>query len=180
VGAVNWTSASGNTTVGLGVTASNELVGRESTRTLMSLVVQQKLGERWKYVFQFDDAYESDSVPGQQGRFEGAEWYGLVNYLYCEINPCWTAGLRYEWFSDDDGVRVQGLGYPKGIPLFPVPSHWHEFAVGVNYKPNANVTVRSELRWDWVDPLVAVPDGPFDDFDSRKQLLWSADLIVKF
>ena len=73
-----------------------------------------------------------------------------------------------------------GLGYPHGIDLNGVPSDWYELAVGVNYKPNKNVILRSELRWDWVDPLISVSDGPFDDYTSRKQLLWGTDLIVKF
>ncbi|MCR4414237.1 MAG: porin, partial [Thermoguttaceae bacterium] len=85
---------------------------------------------------------------------------------------------RYEWFSDDDGVRVAGLGYPKGISLNAVPSHWQEFSLGVNYTPNANVLVRSELRWDWVDPLVPVNDYPFDDYSDGSQFLWDEPTVT--
>jgi hypothetical protein len=42
------------------------------------------------------------------------------------------------------------------------------------------VIVRSELRWDWVDPLVPVSDGPFDDHGQLDQFLWGTDLIVTF
>lgn len=180
LGGASWISPSERTTLAVNVVASNELIGVESARTLVSLVLTQRLGERWKYVSQADIAYESNAVWDRQQGLVGAEWYGFAHYLFCELNPCWTVGLRHEWFSDDDGVRVSGLGYPKGIVLGAVPSHWNELAFGVNYKPNANVILRSELRWDWVDPLVFVYDRPFDDYSDGSQFLWGTDLIVKF
>jgi len=42
------------------------------------------------------------------------------------------------------------------------------------------VMVRSELRWDWADPLVPVPDAPFADYTKNDQFLWATDLIVRF
>ncbi len=176
LGGITWTSLDEDTSISLGIISSNEQPAGESTRNLVSFVFSQRLGERWKYVFQSDIAHEQNALLDGQD----AEWYGLVNYLYYELNPCWSLGARYEWFSDDDGVRVAGLGYPKGISLNTVPSHWQEFSLGVNYTPNANVLVRSELRWDWVDPLVPVNDHPFDDYSDGSQFLWGTDLILKF
>ena len=104
----------------------------------------------------------------------------MSNYLFYEINPCWSAGLRYEWFKDRNGTKVTGLGGPHGIPLFGVPTEWQELGLGLNYKPNKNVIVRSELRWDEASPLVPVIDAPFKDFTKANQFLWGTDLIVRF
>jgi hypothetical protein len=172
----NWTSCNEKTTLALSLVSSDEQSAGQGNRNLVSLVWQQKLGEKLRYVLQGDMTHEEGAINGTQD----AEWYGLVNYLYYDLNACWSLGARYEWFTDDDGVRVAGLGYPKGINLNAVPSHWQEVSLGVNYKPNANVLVRSEVRWDWVDPLIEVSDGPFDDYTNRGQFLWGTDLIVKF
>ena len=177
LGGLTWTSPNERSTLALSLVSSNEQFTGENVRNLVSFVWTQKLAERWKYVFQTDIGHEDNAAVENT---QDAEWYGLVNYLYYELNPCWSFGGRYEWFTDDDGVRVVGLGYPKGIDLDGVPAHWQEISLGVNYKPNENVIVRSELRWDWVDPLVATGDGPFDDYTDRHQFLWGTDLIVKF
>ena len=36
------------------------------------------------------------------------------------------------------------------------------------------------MKPNWVDPLVAVGDAPFNDFQDNSQFLWSTDLIVTF
>jgi len=175
LGGVTWTSPSKNTSVGFAMTLGDEDDLGENTRFVYSLVLKQRLTDRLTYILHHNLGHEQNAADGQD-----AEWYGLNNYLLYELNRRWSFGLRYEWFSDDDGVRVAGLGLPQGIPLDPVPSHWHALSLGLNYKFNANVMWRSECRWDWVDPLVAVDDGPFDDFTDRSQFLWGNDLIIRF
>jgi len=181
LGRLDWTSWDERTTLGLGLTTGDEDAAGLSNRTLFSLVFTRVLTDRLQYVFQLDTAWEQNAAGGGA---QDAEWYGIVNYLFYELNPCWSVGLRYEWFADDDGVRVADVnaagGPPRGILLNGVPSHWQEIALGVRWKPNGNVIVRSELRWDWVDPLVPVSDGPFDDHGQLDQFLWGTDLIVTF
>jgi len=176
LGGVTWTGPEKRTTLAASLISSNEQLTGESTRNLISLVWTQKLGQRLTYVLQSDIAHEQNALPEGQD----AEWYGLVNYLIYDFNPCWSMGFRYEWFSDDDGVRVAGLGYPKGIDLRAVPAHWQEVSFGLHYKPNANVLLRTEVRWDWVEPLVVVQDQPFDNFTDGSQFLWGTDLVIKF
>ena len=45
-----------------------------------------------------------------------AEWYNLAHYLYYKVNDKLSLGTRAEWFRDDDGFGVSGLGAP---PLQP-------------------------------------------------------------
>jgi len=147
-------------------------------------VFTRQLTSRWKWVLEQEAGWE-ENVTTQMGTAD-AEWYGLTNYLFYTINPCWSLGLRYEWFADDDGARVDHRnaagGPPKGMYYDGVPYHWNDLALGVNWTPNRNVTLRSELRWDWLALVGStVPlDGPFNDYGNRDQFLWATDLIVQF
>jgi len=183
LGGVSWTDPCERTSVAFALTTSNEDDAGQNNRFAYSLVLTRQLTKRLKYVLQHDLGHEDDALTfiGVQD----AEWYGLNNYLLYELNPCWSFGVRYEWFADDDGARV---GTPPQLARptdrftgNSVPGHWQEVTVGLNYKPNDNVTLRSECRWDWVDPhSPLVADGPFNDFEDRHQFLWGVDMIVQF
>jgi len=183
MGGVNWTSKSERTSLAWAITIGNEQApGIESTRTLSTVVFSQKLGQKWKYIFQNDYGYETN-VGGVD-----AKWYSFINYVTYEFNEKWSFGARYEWFTDEEGTRVAGIGVRdgllKGIPLTATPARWQEATVGLNYKYNKNLTVRSEVRWDWATPIGgaawAEGYGPFDDFTKRDQFLWDIDLIARF
>ena len=175
-----WTSPSEKTTVGLEFFFNNQQLTGENVRSHYALVLSHKVSHRLTYVLEHNYGFEDDAFPAPGGGGEDAKFYSIVNYLLYEINPCWSAGLRYEWLRDRNGLIVVGLGPPHGIPLFGVPTDWNELALGLRYTPNKNVMVRSELRWDWADPLVPVPDAPFADYTKNDQLLWATDLIVRF
>jgi len=191
MGGFNWTSESEKTSVAWGLIFSNEQApGIPSTRMLSTIVFTQKLGEKWKYIFQNDYGNETNvaSIGGAD-----AKWYSFINYLLYDFNDKWSFGARYEWFTDEDGTRVAGLGtidgFLRGIPLTAIPARWQEATIGLNYKYNKNVLVRSELRWDWatplggntwVDPNGQAAHGPFDDFTERHQAIWDIDIIAKF
>ena len=180
LGGVSWKSPSDRTTVDFAVTTSNEDDAGLYNRFAYSLVMAHQATPRLRWVLQHDLGYEDNAVAGVQD----AEWCGINSYMFYDLNSCWTLGLRYEWFHDDDGTRVQSGnaagGAPNGIQLNGIPAHWQELAVGLNYKPNANLIWRTECRWDWVDPIIAVPDGAFNDYNDRNQFLWTADVIVQF
>ncbi len=189
-GGVNWTSESKRTALAWTVTAGNEQApGIPSTRTFSSVVLTQRLGEKWNYVFANDYGYETNVGGGGTD----ARWHSFVNYLFYELNEKWSLGARYEWFTDVDGTRVAGIGMRdgmlKGIPLTATPARWQEATLGVNYKHNKNVTIRSGARWDWAVPIRGgawvdgdgnPAEGPFNDFSQRRQFLWDMDMIVSF
>jgi hypothetical protein len=182
LGGVNWTSYDKKTTGAFAVTVSSEDAAGENTRTMYDLYFTRKLGDRLTYVIEHALGTEVNGVrPGQS-----AAWFSVVNYLLYEVNPCWSFGLRYEWFDDQDGTRVQGIGgareseSPRGFVFAPYPADWNELSAGLNWKPNCNVIVRSELRWDWQNPWVADHKPPFNDQRDRHQFLWASDLIIKY
>ena len=102
------------------------------------------------------------------------QWYSITQYLFYEVNDCWDAGLRFEWFRDEDGQRVDVNGAG--------PGSFYEATVGLNWIPHANISVRPELRWDWFDGQ----GRPFDSRDggmsgtSTNQFTAGLDCVLSF
>ena len=121
--------------------------GIQGTRVMNSLVFTYNFTDRTQYVFQSDVGWQENGIaPGTD-----AEWYGVNQYLFYTINDCWKLGARGEWFRDDDGarlvaapVRIGGLGLAPAT----VAGNYYEFALGANWTPGTNLTIRPELRWD--------------------------------
>ena len=69
-----------------------------------------------------------------------ADTFDINQYLFYTINDCWAAGGRFEWYQNE-GIYTD-IGQQSDI---------YALTLGVNYSPNANLTFRPEVRWDWVD-----------------------------
>jgi hypothetical protein len=166
VGGIDWTSPDQRTSIAFAIN-----VGREqdepplstNIRTLYSLVIQHWLTERLHYVIQYDHGFEKGGAP--HGR--DADWFGVNQYLYYTINPCWRAGLRGEWFCDEDAARVDSR----------VAADYFEVTLGLNWMPSGWITVRPELRWSWADTL---DGGSLPANLRRDELLLAADVIMRF
>lgn len=171
-GSIAWTSRNGRTNIALGVDAAREQPDPSSNvRTVFSLVVQQKLGERWQYVIQWDYGSEPGAGGGNPttiGNPTVASWYGLDQYVFRTINERWKAGMRFEWFRDENGSRVPGA-HQTG--------DYYELTAGANWTPGKHVTLRPELRWDWTGTAGLYP---FGDGTRSNQLLLDCDLILQF
>jgi hypothetical protein len=178
-GGVNWTSKDQKTTLAwenfLGNTDNNN---PQATRYHYCLVFTRKLGEKWQFAFEHNLGYDNGANATSNG-FTHGDWYSFAPYLIYTINDCWSAGMRCEWFSDDDGTVVAAVGPPAGTP---VPAHYTDLTWGVNWKPHQskNVLVRSELRYDWANDALPPGQRPFDGGQKNDQFLWATDLIVKF
>jgi hypothetical protein len=173
MGGWNWTSCDEKRTLAVEGFVGDQVVG--STRSHVCIVFTQKLGCKWRYALETNFAYDPAliAVPGVAGpgTRKHADWNGCSNYLIYDINDCWSWGMRYELFNDDDGAVVAQVGPP---PAGPVPSNYSALTVGLNYKPNKNVVVRTEMRYDHTTAPV------FESFTTKDQFLWSTDLIVRF
>jgi hypothetical protein len=175
LGGLTYTPECADWTLALaGITGEEDnLDGRLTHRALYSLVFTYNITDDWQYVLQNDVGWQQsiEDVTGQD-----AEWYGVNNYLFYTINKCWRAGGRFEWFRDDDGVRVTGIDidnpYDGGSP-----GDFYEVALGLNWSPTANILVRPEVRWDWYDGIGALP---FGDETDDEQFVGGFDAIVKF
>jgi hypothetical protein len=123
------------------------------------VMFHQAFAEQWHFILQHDYGFQQNARDGQN-----AEWYSLVNYLSYDISPKWTAGLRTEWFHDDDGTRFASL-----------PGSYYALSATINWKPSAWLTLRPEIRYDWASGLT-----PFKDETRDHQLLLAIDAVVRF
>jgi hypothetical protein len=98
IGGLKW-QCSDDTEIRWGMTVGEQ--GPNNTVVMYDLVLIKQLNDRLKYVLQHNNG---NSNGGSDSHFMPGEWYGIVNYLQYEINDCWSAGARFEWFRDVDGT----------------------------------------------------------------------------
>lgn len=186
MGGVKWVSESKKTSVDYAVSVGpqdppadfNQVPG-DQRRFVYSLVIQQQLTERLRYVA-VQNLGTEENAPTPDNT---AEWYGLNQYLLYTINPCWSANLRAEWLRDDDGVRVAGPGNIPGIYAWSgrgYAGNFYEVTAGLNWRPNGNWIVRPECRYDWYSGPAGPVGLPFDGGDASDQFTFGMDAILTF
>ena len=80
---------------------------------------------------------------------------GISNYFIKTLDDCNAVGLRYEWLGQEfDGDQID----------------FHELTIGWNHRRSANLIIRPEVRWDWINN-----DGFEDDHAS-----FAMDAIMTF
>ena len=166
-GVLNWTSCDEKSSFSFVFDMGNEDDAGQALRYLQSIIFERELGDRWSYVFYSDFGFEQDAIAGGGTAY----WYNVVQYLAYQINPCWTVGVRYEWFDDLDGFIVDPT---------PGPGVFQDLTFGLNYTPNDWLIVRPEVRWDWFDARSGVGPGPFKDGTERNQFMAAIDAIITF
>ncbi len=96
-----------------------------------SFVADYTLSKKWEYVFQSDLLDTDNTAAGGIGNLS----YGANNYLFYTVNDCWKWGTRAEWWkSNTIGNDMHSF---------------YEVATGPNYKYNANLTIRPEMKFNW-------------------------------
>lgn len=152
----------------------------DQERFVYSLVYQQQMTERLRYVLVHNLGTENNGTPTGST----AEWYGLNNYFLYKVNPSLSANLRFEWLRDDDGARIAGPGNIPGVTAWNgrgFAGDFCELTAGLNWRPHPNVVVRPEARWDWYIGSTG-PGGilPFDAGTSDDQFTFAADVIITY
>ena len=66
------------------------------------------------------------------------------------------------------------------MPLAVLGSKYNDVTIGLNWKPNMNVTLRTEVRWDWAQNPAVAGVKPYDDGGSNSQFLWGNDIVIRF
>lgn len=117
--------------VDLALTTSLGDTGYRRSGRLTSGVAQLQLTDALSYVFQADVL-----------NLDTNQEFGIVQYLFRDINPCLALGARLEWWKSDQ--------------FFTDTKSTYNFTLGANYRKSANLTFRPELRFDWgagaIDP----------------------------
>lgn len=152
--------------------------GASDERGIMSSTVAQiQLTEKLSYVFQ-TDLLDSEDAAGATVR----DTFGINQYLFRTINDCVAYGARFEWWNVD--ADSQGFLGDNAIPAAITANDFNVYALtlGANFRPHANVTIRPEIRWDWVDNTDSLAAADFEileDNDDR-QTTFGVDTIFTF
>ena len=160
------------------------VTGPVANRYVQSIVLTKNLTDRTTFVLENADGFQS------KGEADGgtSSWFGVVDYLTYKINCCWSAGLRTEMFRDTDGTRVAPVG---DFTTPPTPGantasvggfagDFYDVTYGFNYKPNGNVTIRPEIRYDVFSGTDLNGVKPYMSGTSNHQWVYSVDAVVLF
>ena len=179
---MEWNSCDKRTNLRFSLDNGPQDVNGQHNRFVYTFDLTHKINDRWTYSLEHDLGFEDNGNPRTA---QDATWYGLINYLTYQINTKWAAGMRAEWFRDEDGARVAGLGnLPNmrgwgGGPGF--CGDFTELTMGLNWRPNANILVRPEARWDWYDGTTDVHGGlPYTNGSRNNMFSFATDLVLTF
>lgn len=127
-----------------------------------STILTNNLSDRLTYIGQMD-WMNTDNAAGDIQR----NTFGAINYLIYAINDQWSLGSRTEWFNfTTQQVHNADL---------------YNQTLGVNYKPNSNLTFRPEVRWVWdKESLGANERSPNDGLPLPSQATFGTDMIFLF
>lgn len=192
LGGLHWTDCDKITQISFMTNVGRDDFAGQNNRVAYSLVMKRKLDEQWDYVLQHNLGVEQNGNVVNPGH--DSQWYGINQALFYKINPCWTAGTRFEWFQDAGGSRVMGVGNWIGSSnagLGTSPAGWNggpgfngnffELTAGLNWRPAPNFVLRPEVRYDWYDGTRDVRGNqPFNNGLGIDQFTFATDLIITF
>ncbi len=169
---------------------------------IYSMVFKHNILDDLHMVLQHDHGFANGVLIN--GETVDATWYGINSYLMYDITDKLGVGMRGEWFRDNNGFRVCSPGRvsaatnaagPDNVPVSSAASFlatcnsasWYAFTLGLNYKPVKWITLRPNVRYDWVDADVVgagnIKTGErYKPFGNGKdaQFLFSADAVIVF
>ncbi|MBN2475799.1 MAG: porin [Pirellulales bacterium] len=194
LGGAGWTSYDQASSLTFAVSTGPYDDAGQLNRFMYSVVFSHQMTPRLLWVIQHDLGVDNNGGRTLgNGVVEDAQWYGINQYFIYRIDRAWDLGARVEWFADDDGTRVGGIGAPHGWDLGPDvgpntqgnqigwAGDFFAVSVGLNWKPCDNVKVRPECRWDWYrGPRDAANRLPYDAGSRAYQFTFATDLVVTF
>lgn len=192
-----WTSDDKGTSANISGTYGDTSEQSSKKWGLYSIVLKHNITDKTHLVLQHDHGY-ANGVLTNAG-LQDAEWYGINSHLTYDIKDNLTAGIRTEWFRDQNGFRVgapgrvaaatNGAGNSYAIGGLPNNSgsnsgygaSYYGITAGMNWKPMKWLNIRPNVRYDWVDGAIAT-GGQYRPFGNNKQdqFLFSSDFGVNF
>ncbi len=170
IGGVTWTSNDEGTSLNVSGTYGATSETNDAGFGMYSVVFQHDITEKAHMVLQHDHGYAN----GNAGLgTTDAEWYGLNSHFYYDIKDDLKAGVRAEWFRDQNGARVC---YPARTATCPgIAGSYYEVTAGITWKPKTWLSLRPNVRYDWAEGV-----DPFDAGNKGEQFLFSTDFTVTF
>ncbi len=143
----------------------------KATWALYSVVLKHNITEKTHLVLQHDHGFADNANTTVRS---DAEWYGVNSHLTYDVSDTLVAGVRAEWFRDQNGLRVcapgrigaatanHGVNYSadpgssyagdgtKNYLAGCSPATYYEFTAGVTWKPKEWLRLRPNVRYDIV------------------------------
>ena len=159
------------------LTTGREDIAGLNDRTAYTLIYTRRFGDV-TYVFEHTFGTEANAEFDTQFQRDSGKWYGINQYLFTEVSPTLTTGMRVEWFRDQDNTRVLQIPFESAVS----GGNYVGLTLGLNWRPSCNLIVRPEIRYDYSDAEAFDfgNTGVFDDFSRRDQLLLAIDAIFRF
>lgn len=187
-----WTSTDKDTSFNASGTYGGTSEHSSQDWALYSLVLKHNITDKFHMVLQHDHGY-ANKIFG----LGDAEWYGINSHWTYDILDNLAAGVRAEWFRDQQGFRVcspgrvgastdgNGNSFGAGGKFTAgcTAGSYYAITAGVNWKPVKWLNVRPNVRYDWVDAKTYAGNGsalgPFGD-GNNAQFLFSTDFNINF
>ncbi len=179
-----WTSTDKGTSANISGTYSATSEHSNKGWGLYSIVLKHNITDKTHLVLQHDHGF-ADGVLTAAG-IRDAQWYGLNMHLTYDIKDNLTAGIRTEWFRDQNGFRVcspgrvsaatdnTGASYAANFAASCTAATYYAVTGGLNWKPTPWLNLRPNIRYDFADGA-----RPFGN-NKQDQFLFSTDFSVTF
>lgn len=168
-----WTSDSKATSLNISGTYGGRSEISSDAWAMYSVVLKHNITDKMHLMLQHDHGFADGIKTLYSGAgVEDAEWYGVNSHLSYDVLDNLVAGIRAEWFRDQNGARV---GYPARTTYPGIASSYYAVTAGVTWKPVKWLNVRPNVRYDWADG-----SKPFDAGTNDDQFLFSTDMTINF
>jgi hypothetical protein len=190
-----WTSTDKNTSFNASGTYGKTSEHSNNDWAIYSLVFKHNITDKFHMMLQHDHGYADQVLIGTP---VDAEWYGINSHWTYDVLDNLAAGLRLEWFQDQNGFRVcspgrvgaatanTGSSYATGGTFGAgcTSGSYYEVTAGINWKPVKWLNIRPNVRYDWVDAISVANVSPLNQgpFGNNKddQFIFSTDFNINF
>ncbi len=164
-----WTSTDKNTSLNVSGTYGGRSEISDEDWSLYSIVFKHNITEKAHMVLQHDHGF-ADGLAVSDNLVD-TEWYGVNTHFTYDVLDNLVAGVRGEWFRDQNGVRVCA---PARTAATCFAGSFYAVTAGVTWKPLKWLNVRPNVRYDWADGA-----RPFGN-SKQDQFLFSTDFTLTF
>ena len=190
-----WTSTDKGTSLNVAGTYGATSENNSSTWALYSVVLKHNITDKMHLMLQHDHGFASNTYDYATATPNSidAEWYGINSHLTYDVTDTVVAGLRAEWFRDQNGFRVcspgrvgaatdsTGSSYAASFLSTCSAASYYAITAGVTWKPKTWLSLRPNVRYDWADSQTKMFDVNASGAGQKSdQFLFSTDMTISF
>lgn len=190
-----WTSTDKGTSLNVAGTYGATSENNNSSWALYSVVLKHNITDKTHLMVQHDHGFAANTYDYATSTPNSidAEWYGINTHLTYDVADTIVAGLRAEWFRDQNGFRVcspgrvgtatdnQGSSYAASFLSTCSAASYYAVTAGVTWKPQSWLSLRPNVRYDWADSQTKMFDVNSSGAGQKSdQFLFSTDVTITF